>query len=176
MAEQTTGGQARPGFLRWALVLVPAVVIAGWLSGQAGGGPDDPWFDGLTKPAIYPPPVTFAVVWPILYLLMAAALAMVATARQAPGRRAAIAAFCIQLALNLGWSPLFFGAHRIAGALWLLVAIDLAVVVTIVLFWRVRAAAAMLLLPYLAWILFATVLNANFLALNPQADAVAAPD
>jgi tryptophan-rich sensory protein len=129
------------------------------------------WFDSLSKPALFPPPATFAIVWPILYVLMGVALAMVVTARGAPGRGPAIAAFVVQLGLNLCWSPLFFGAHQIAAALYLLISLALAVVVTIKLFWRVRRPAALLLLPYLAWILFATLLNWQFLEVNPDADA-----
>jgi tryptophan-rich sensory protein len=176
MTVLASRGQLRASFLRWALVIVAGVSLLGFLSGrlsQSGSG--NPWFDSLEKPALFPPPGTFSVVWPILYVLMGVALAMIVTARGAPGRRAAIAAFVIQLALNLCWSPLFFGAHRIAAALWLLAALDIAVVATIALFWRVRRPAAVILLPYLAWILFATVLNWQFLQANPDADAGRAP-
>lgn len=69
-------------------------------------------------------------------------------------------------------SPLFFGLHEITKALVLLGAIDLAVLLTLVLFWRVRVLAGALLVPYLAWVLFATVLNWQFLALNPDADGM----
>jgi tryptophan-rich sensory protein len=172
MTVLASRGQLRASFLRWALVLVPAVMLAGFLSGQLGGsGADNPWFAALAKPAIYPPPATFAIVWPILYALMGVALTMVITARGAPGRGPAVALFLIQLALNLTWSPLFFAAHRIAASLWLLFALDIAVVATIALFWRVRTTAALLLLPYLAWILFATWLNWEFLRANPDAGA-----
>jgi translocator protein len=171
MTVLASRGQLRASFLRWALLIVPAVLLAGFLSGQlAGSGADNPWFAALDKPAIYPPPGAFGIVWPLLYALMGLALTMVVTARGARGRGVAIAAFLVQLALNLAWSPLFFAAHRIAGALWLIVALDVAVIVTIALFWRVRRAAALLLLPYLAWILFATLLNYEILRANPEAD------
>ena len=91
-------------------------------------------------------------------------------ARGAWGRRSAAIAFGVQLLLNLAWSPLFFGAHQITAALFLLVAIDIAVMVTIYFFWRVRPLAAWLLVPYLAWTLFATLLNWQFLEANPGAD------
>ena len=172
MTVLASRGQLRASCLRWALVIVPAILLAGFLSGQvAGTGPGNPWFDALDKPAIYPPPATFGIVWPALYALMGIALTLVVTARGAPGRGAAIALFLVQLALNLAWSPLFFAAHRIAESLWLLVALDIAVVTTIALFWRVRTAAALLLLPYLAWILFATWLTYEFLRANPDAGA-----
>ena len=102
--------------------------------------------------------------------MMGLALAMVASARGARGRKIAIAAFAVQFALNLAWSPLFFAAHQITGGLILLAVLDVAVVLTIVLFQRVRPVAALLLLPYLAWILFATYLNWEFRTANPGAD------
>ena len=73
----------------------------------------------------------------------------------------------LQLLLNLAWSPLFFGAHQMLPALVLLGVLDLAIVATVILFRRVRPLAAAMLLPYLAWCLFATLLNAQFLAANP---------
>lgn len=176
MSSLASSGQLRAAFLRWSLFLVPGVVLLGFLSGVVGGnGPGDPWFDGLAKPDIYPPPATFGIVWTVLYVLMGLALAWVVTAAGARGRRFAIGAFVVQLALNLAWSPLFFGAHQISAALVLLFAIDLAVLITVVAFYRVRPRAALLLLPYLAWVLFATALNWQFLSLNPDADGQVRP-
>lgn len=171
MSELASTGQLRAAFLRWALVLVPGIVLLGFLSSALGGnGPGDPWFDNLAKPGTYPPPVTFGIVWTLLYVLMGLALAMVVTAWGARRRGFAIAAFVIQLLLNLAWSPLFFGAHQISAALLLLVVLDVAVLVTVVAFYRIRPRAAFLLAPYLAWILFATLLNWQFLQLNQGAD------
>lgn len=171
MSELASPGQLRASFLRWALVLVPGIVLLGFVSGRmAQSGPDNPWFAALVKPAIYPPPATFGIVWTVLYVAMALALAMVVTARGASGRGMAIWVFVVQLLLNLAWSPLFFGLHQLTAALYLLFVIDLAVLATLVLFWRVRPLAGMLLVPYLAWVLFATVLNWQFLEANRDAD------
>ena len=170
MSALASSSQLRASFIRWSLFLVPGVVLLGALSGTAGGGANTPWFAALVKPSLFPPPATFGIVWTILYVLMGFALALVVTARGAPGRSAAIIVFVLQLALNLAWTPLFFGAHQITGALALLGAIDLAVLLTVVVFWRVRPLAGTLLLPYLAWVLFATVLNWQFLEANPNAD------
>lgn len=171
MSALASSGQLRAAFLRWALFLVPGIVVLGFLSGAVGGsGPGDPWFDDLAKPDLYPPPATFGIVWTALYVLMGLALAVIVTAYGARRRGFAIGAFVIQLLLNLAWSPLFFGAHQISAALLLLVVLDVAVIVTIVAFYRIRPRAAFLLLPYLAWILFATVLNWQFLSLNADAD------
>jgi tryptophan-rich sensory protein len=173
MNRLASPSQLRASLTRWALFLVPAVVLLGFLSGQyAGSTADNPWFAALDKPAIYPPPVTFGLVWTVLYVLMGFALAMVCSAWGARYRGPAVLAFVLQLALNLAWSPVFFGEHEITVALGILGALDLAVLLTLVLFWKVRRLAALLLLPYFAWILFATVLNWQFLQLNPEADGV----
>jgi len=173
MNQIASTGQLRASFLRWALVLVPAVILLGFVSGQAGGsGPDNPWFAGLAKPGIYPPPAAFGIVWSVLYLLMGLAAALVGAARGARGRGLALAIFALQLLVNLAWSPVFFGMHLITAALWVILAMDVLVALTVVLFWRVRPLAGGLLLPYLAWILFATVLNWQFLQLNPDADGM----
>jgi len=155
---------------RSLLLCIPGVLLLGTLSGVASGSSgDQPWFAALAKPAIYPPGATFGIVWPILYVMMGIALALVAATRTSPHRRAALWAFAVQLALNLAWSPTFFAAHQIGVALAILLALDVALIVTVVLFFRVRQAAGVLLLPYLAWVLFATVLNWQVLQLNPGA-------
>jgi tryptophan-rich sensory protein len=165
--------QLRASFLRWCLVTVPAVLALGFLSGQAAGsGPGNPWFDALVKPSIYPPPAAFGIVWSLLYLMMGVAVAMVIAARGAPGRGLAVTAFVIQLALNLAWTPLFFAAHQVVAAFWLLVGLVVMIVVTIILFWRIRPLAGGLLLPYLAWCLFAALLTWEFNALNPDAASI----
>lgn len=171
MSELASPGQLRAAFLRWSLFLVPGILLLGFFSGRmANSGPGNPWFMDLVKPGIYPPPAAFGIVWSILYVMMGFALAMVVTARGAPGRGVAIGAFVVQLLLNLAWSPLFFGAHQISAALALLGVLVVALGGTIFLFHKVRPLAAYLLVPYLAWVLFASVLNWQFLQLNPDAD------
>lgn len=162
--------QLRASLLRWSLFIVPVIVALGFLSGKAAGsGPDNPWFAALSKPAIYPPPVAFPIVWSVLYILMGISLAMVLSARGAGGRGLAFAAFVVQLALNLAWSPIFFALHQVSLALGVIIALALALAVTIALFARVRPLAAWLLAPYLAWVCFAAVLNWQFVQLNPDA-------
>ena len=171
MTELASIGQLRGSLLRWALVLVPVVLLLGMLSGQlAGSSEGNPWFASLVKPALYPSPMVFPLVWTALYVLMGFSLAMVASARGAEMRAGALVVFALQLALNLAWSPLFFGGHQIVAALALLAVLDIAVIATIVLFHKVRPVAALLLLPYLVWILFATLLNWQIHVANPDAD------
>lgn len=176
MSALASTGQLRAGVLRWALVFVPLFILLGSLSGLLSmSGPENPWFAALEKPAIYPPPQTFGIVWTILYAMMGLAMAIVVSARGAPGRGIAITAFALQFLVNLAWSPVFFAAHQLTGALIVIVVLDVLVVATVVLFWRVRPVAGLLLLPYVAWIFFATFLNWTFLEANPALDGVEGP-
>lgn len=168
MTGLASRGQLRASLLRWALFTVPLVLLLGFLAGRIGGDADSAWFQSLVKPAIFPPSMWFGIVWSILYAMIGLALAVVCAAWGARGRTAAIVAFAIQLAVNLSWSPVFFGLHDIRAALIILLVLDVLVMITIALFWRVRRSAALLMLPYLAWILFATVLNYEFLRANPD--------
>ncbi len=163
--------QLRASLLRWTLVCVPGCILLGFLSGRLShSGAGNPWFDSLAKPELFPAPVLFGIVWTLLYALMGFALALVGSAWGARGRGLAVAMFIAQFLVNLTWSPVFFGMNRITGGLIVIAIMDVLVIITLVLFWRIRKLAGALLLPYLAWILFATVLNYQFLQLNPQAD------
>lgn len=165
--------QLRASLLRWSLFTVPLVLGLGLLSGfAAGSGPANAWFAALNKPAIYPPPAAFGIVWSVLYVLMGVALAMVIAAWGARLRALAIVLFVLQLALNLTWSPVFFALHQPRLALGVIVAMIVAVLATFVAFTRIRPLAGLLLLPYLAWICFAAVLNWQFVELNPDAEQV----
>src|SRR5690606_18626983 len=100
MSTIASPGQLRAGYVRWALVFVPLIVLLGLLSGKlSGSGAADPWFAALEKPDVYPPAAAFGIVWSLLYALMGFALAMVVNAQGAVGRGLAIAAFGVQLAL-----------------------------------------------------------------------------
>ncbi|HYD23151.1 MAG TPA: TspO/MBR family protein, partial [Croceibacterium sp.] len=139
MNRLASPAQLRASFIRWALFVVPAVLLLGRVSGWLGGpAAEDPWFVALDKPAIFPPPVVFAIVWPLLYALMGFAFALVCAAWGARYRVPAILAFVLQLLLNLAWSPVFFAEHEMTIALAVIGVLDVAVLVTVVLFWKVR--------------------------------------
>ena len=162
-------GQLRASFLRWALFLVPLCLLLGFLSGRIGS-PDTEWFRMLAKPDIFPEPKWFGIVWTILYIMIGFAVALVASAWGARGRTAALWVFAVHFAINLAWSPVFFGLQQMTGALVVIVLMIVTLLAVIALFWKVRRLAAVLLLPYLAWICFAALLNYEFLRLNPDAD------
>lgn len=170
MNRLASPAQLRASLIRWALVIIPLVMLLGFLSGQLGGSSaNSPWFQALEKPALFPPPATFGIVWSALYFMMGLALALVCAARGSRVRMWAIVAFIVQFAINLSWSPVFFAQHQIALALYVIIALNAALIVTIALFFKVRKWGGILLLPYLAWTLFAGVLNWQFLQVNPGA-------
>jgi benzodiazapine receptor len=173
LREIASKGQLRVAFLRWAIVTVPFVLLLGFASARlAPSGSDNPWFAALRKPAIMPPDWAFPVAWSLIYVLMGLALAMVINARGSAARGPALILFAVQLAVNLAWSPVFFGMHQVVTALMLIAALLVLVTITILLFWRVRKGAAVLLLPYIAWLCFAGILLYEVHRINPDAGSL----
>jgi tryptophan-rich sensory protein len=155
---------------RYALVTVPAIVLlgsaSGWLS-NSGYGND--WFDNLVKPSFMPPGYAFGIVWPILYVLLGLALAMILAEPPSDRRRMGLVLFFIQLVLNFAWSPIFFAGHDISLAkivIFLMAAIAAGAAGQ---FFRIRKAAGLMMIPYLCWLIFAATLNSTIENLNPGA-------
>lgn len=159
--------QLRASFLRWALFLVPLVLLVGFAAGQLGG-PDTAWFAGLEKPAIYPPPMIFGIVWSVLFVAIGIALALVASAWGAPGRGAALGVFAVHFLVTQSWTAVFFGMQEMFAGLMVLGVAIASLLVALALVLRVRRAAGLLLLPYLAWLCFAAALNYQFIVVNPD--------
>jgi translocator protein len=114
-----------------------------------------------------PPNWIFPVVWNALYALMGVSLWLLwDRSPESNGRQNALAFFWIQLLLNAAWSPMFFGAHQLLLALIIILLMIVAVGATIAASWQVSRVAALLLVPYLAWISYATWLNAGVWFLN----------
>jgi len=124
------------------------------------------WYPTLVKPFFNPPNWVFAPVWTLLYALMAVAAWRVWCAAGPRHAALALTAFAVQLVLNVCWSVVFFGLHAIGMALVEIIVLLAAIVTTMRLFWRHDQAAGLLFLPYLAWVSFATVLNAALWWLN----------
>ncbi len=158
-------------FLRWAIVIVPLILLLGFASGRVvPSGSENGWYMALAKPELNPPGWIFPVVWTTLYILIGLALSMILHARGARGRGVAIALFVVQFLLNLSWTPLFFGAHKVSVALFVIVGILLLSIATTIAFSRIRKGAAWLMVPYLVWLSFAGVLNWRIDQLNPGAE------
>jgi tryptophan-rich sensory protein len=125
------------------------------------------WYAELVKPSWTPPPMAFPVVWTILYILMAVSLwRLWDSVPPSRARLMAIGWFFLQLTLNAAWSPVFFGWHGIQTALAIIVALLIAIAMTIVSSSRVDPPSAWLLVPYLIWVGYATTINAGVVAMN----------
>ena len=151
------------------LVVACGVSLAAGVAGSlaVGGQGFTSWYATIQKPGFTPPGWVFGPVWTVLYLLMGVA-AFLVWQRGLGSRpvRIALAWFLVQLALNAAWSPVFFGLHRIGPALVVIVLLWVAIVITMYHFFRLSRPAGMLLVPYLVWVSFATVLNASIWHLN----------
>jgi len=125
------------------------------------------WYAGLVKPAWTPPPLAFPIVWTLLYILMSVSLwRLWDRAAPSAARTTAIVWFAVQLAFNAAWSPVFFGWHAIQIALIVIIALLVAIAMTIITTSRVDRFAAWLLVPYLIWVAYATTVNAGVVVMN----------
>jgi len=125
------------------------------------------WYAELSKPSFNPPDWAFGVVWPILYVMMGVAAFLVWRKRTGSRQvRIALGLFLAQLALNGIWTPIFFGLHMMGLALVEIILLWLAILATIIAFWRISKTAACLLIPYILWVSFAIALNAGLWHLN----------
>ncbi len=144
-----------PGFIGWLLLTFLAPLTA--IRVKMG-----PWFEALHKPEWNPPGWIFGPVWTALYILMAVAAWLAWRA----GSRGGLTLYIVSLILNAIWTPLFFGEHRPDLALLDIALLWITILATFVAFTKVSRAAAWLLVPYLAWVTFATALNASIWFLN----------
>jgi len=160
----------RNSWWKLAIVTVVAIEIAGGLSGWlSNSGYGNAWFDALEKPFFMPPGAAFGIVWPILYALLGVALAMILAEPPSPRKRTALALFFVQLVLNFAWSPIFFAGHDITLAKYVIFVMAVVAGGAAGQFYRLRRPAGLLMIPYLAWLIFAAMLNSTIDTLNPGA-------
>lgn len=124
------------------------------------------WYRGLAKPRWNPPDWLFGPAWAVLYTMIAVSGWLVWRDHGFAGAAAALAAYGVQLLLNAAWSAIFFGMRRPDLAFAELVVFWAAILATVVLFWPLQRMAALLLVPYLAWVTFAGVLNLTLWRMN----------
>ncbi len=148
-------------WLGWALLTGVAAVAGGVASRSAAG-----FYAVLDRPAWAPPAWLFGPAWTVLYLMMATAAWLVARA-DGPGRGVALAVYVVQLVANAAWTWLFFALRRGAWAFGEVLVLLALVALTLGVFWRVRPVAGALLVPYLAWVSFATALTWSVWRRNP---------
>jgi tryptophan-rich sensory protein len=149
------------------VVCVGAVLLASSIGSFATVRAIPRWYAGLAKPSFNPPEWLFGPAWTVLYLMMAVAAWLVwKQGLGVPGVKLALIVFLAQLVLNSLWSILFFGLRSPLAGLVEIIVLWLAILATIFLFFRVSVPAGLLLLPYIAWVSFAAILNAAILRLN----------
>ena len=147
-----------------AILLCESVGIS---SGLLASAKNNIWFDRLNTPTWNPPAYLFAPVWTTLYLLMGISLGIIWNNKTPElNKRCAYFLFGLQLFLNFWWSIIFFKFHSPAFALLDILLMDIVIITTIVSFSKFSKLAAWLLVPYIAWVLFATILNFTIWNLN----------
>jgi len=151
-----------PG-LALAIVICEVVGAAPALVTATGSGS---WYATLTRPALAPPNWVFGPVWTTLFFLLGIGVYLVL--RDGRGRRKQVAfgLFVAQYVLNVAWTLVFFGSENISGGLVVILALWVLIAATIAAFARISRTAAALLVPYLAWVSFATYLNYAFWTLK----------
>lgn len=152
-----------------SVLLLVACVLGTLVVGGASAllSPKGAWYATLAKPTWTPPGFLFGIVWPVLYAMMGVALFLVLQKGwNSGGVKWATLLFAVQLALNFCWSPVFFRFHALGLSVAVILAMWLMIGWTIAAFWSVRDWAGALLLPYWAWVTFATALNTAIWRMN----------
>jgi len=147
------------------LCIVLTLAIGG-ISGIFTTAGVEGWYNTINKPSFNPPNWIFGPVWTVLYIMMGISLSYIVKAAPSRERTIAISVFMFQLALNFFWSLIFFKFERPDLALVDIIALLVSIAATIFLFHRIHKTAAYLLIPYICWVSFATVLNLSIYLLN----------
>lgn len=124
------------------------------------------WYIEISKPAWNPPSWIFGPVWVVLYALMGIAAFLVWQQKDMFGRKFALWVYGVHLVLNALWSILFFGLKNPGFAFFEIIVLFISILITTVLFWRINLIAGLLMIPYIAWVSFATFLNYTIWHLN----------
>lgn len=149
------------------LICISIPLLTGGIAGFVTSSNIASWYAYLDKPVFNPPNWLFGPVWTTLYITMGISLFIVWKQPDSEKRTSAIRIFFVQLLLNFAWSFIFFYFHRPGAALIEIVILWVAILIMIIAFYRINRFAAYLQLPYLAWVTFASVLNASIWYLNP---------
>ena len=145
-------------------IIIPLAI--GAVSGIATTSGIDTWYVTIEKPSFNPPNYLFGPVWTTLYILMGISFFVILKSPKTELKTKAIAIFCIQLFLNFCWSFLFFKFQLLGLAFIEIILIWLSIAAMIIIFFEINKTAALLQIPYLLWVSFASVLNGTIWLLN----------
>lgn len=145
-------------------ITVPLLI--GGISGFATATSINDWYIDINKPSFNPPNYLFGPVWTTLYILMGISFYMILQSPKTELRKKAVAIFCIQLFLNFCWSFIFFKFQLLGLAFIEIIFMLLSIITMITVFYKINKTAALLQIPYLLWVSFASVLNGSIWYLN----------
>jgi translocator protein len=137
----------------------------GGASGFLTSGSIQSWYPTIVKPSWNPPNWIFGPVWSLLYIMMGTSFALMWHSKNTDKKKA-YRLFFIQFGLNLIWTPIFFGLYNIGLAFIVIVLMVICIILTIIEFNKIKPLAAYLLIPYVSWVSFATILNGTICSLN----------
>lgn len=168
------GRPARP--LALSLLVLGTIIAVNVLSATLGSAVSEPfiagWYAEAEKPGWTPPNWVFSAVWTVLYLSTSIAAWLIWRQRRRRRVERALTLYVVQLVLNAIWSPLFFALFPVIGetATWLSLTVHMllltAIIVTIVEFWPIQRVAAVIMVPYLVWVVYAATLTVGIALLN----------
>lgn len=142
------------------------IILLGFLSGMSTTSEIANWYSYLQKPSFNPPNFIFGPVWSALYILMGISLSIVIGKTSSRIRTISITLFVTQFVLNLSWSYIFFNLHLTGWAFIEIIFMWAMILLMIVSFYKVHKTAALLQIPYLIWVSFASILNYSIYVLN----------
>lgn len=148
------------------VISIALPVVVGALSGFFTTTGVGSWYQTINKPSWNPPGWIFGPVWTTLYVLMGIALYQVWRSPGTKARNTALLFFAVQLILNFFWSFIFFNKQNIGGALMEIIVLWVFILLTIFAFARINKLAAWLLVPYISWVSFATILTYTIWKMN----------
>jgi translocator protein len=166
--DEVTGSNPVPPTMKILKVILSIAVVQ--LTGIIGSvfttSSIDTWFTTIVKPEWNPPSWVFGPVWIALYTLMGIASFLVWQKKELSNVKIALSVYGVQLVLNALWSILFFGLKNPGLAFAEIIVLLIFIIITTILFWRINTVAGILMLPYIAWVTFATFLNYTIWQLN----------
>ena len=148
------------------IISILACLAVGGISGYATASEIPGWYATLQKPSFNPPNWLFGPVWTLLYIMMGIAFSLVWKSDASDLKQKAMLFFALQLTLNFFWSILFFSFHQTGWAMVEIALLWVFILLCIVSFYPISAIAAYLLVPYLCWVSFASLLNFYIWKLN----------
>ncbi len=152
-------------FLKLSLCILSTLLIGG-ISGFATASSINGWYVTINKPSFNPPNYLFGPVWTTLYILMGISLYMILQSDSNELRKKAVTIFSIQLFLNFCWSFIFFNFQSLGLAFVEIILMWISILTMIIIFYKINKTAALLQIPYLLWVSFASILNGSIWYLN----------